>query len=77
MCRDVGIRARYPIGVSAAVEQFLSTELLKKVQKVGSPAKYQVVDGPMWADKDKAARMCIDWAIDKYGPEGDKAAKAH
>lgn len=71
-----GKKTLYPIEVSSDVDQFLSTELLKKVQKVGSPAKYQVVDGPLWADKNKAARMCIDWAIKKYGPDASKATKA-
>ena len=46
-----------------------------RVVKVGEPPKRQVVPGPMRADKDKAARMCVDWAIQKYGPEG-KAQKS-
>ena len=41
-----------------------------KVEKKGDPPKKQIVEAPLRADKDKAARCCVDWAIKEYGVEG-------
>lgn len=57
----------YKLAVGPMVVDFLSDKCLVKVEKVGDPPKKQVVEGEKWADKDKAARVCIDWAIKNNG----------
>ena len=47
-----------------------------KAQKRGEPPKRQVVEGARRADKDKAARCLVDWAIKNRNAVEDGKVKA-
>ena len=71
-----GTKDVYKLQLSAPVVAFLSNNLLVKVARVGDPPVKQVVEGAKTADKSKAARCCIDWAIKKFGAIADGKPKA-
>ena len=65
-----GKKEPYPLALSDKGAAYLAGEVLVKVEKLGEPPKRTVVEGPLRADKDKAARCCVDWAIKQYGEDG-------
>jgi len=71
-----GKKEPYSLAVTAEVAKFLASDLLVPVQKVGTPPARQVVPGPRRSDPSKAARVAIDWAIQKFGALEDGQPKA-
>ena len=74
-----GKKEPYTLAVTAEASAFLATALIVPVQKLGEPPVRQVVDGLRTSNPSKAARVVIDWAIDKFGALDDgkpKLAKA-
>lgn len=73
---DKGNKKPHVLGVSRPVVEFLSSAVLVPVEKRGEPPKRQVVEGPRRADRHKAARCCVDWAIKQSGDVADGKAPA-
>lgn len=71
-----GTKVPVELAVTKLVVSFLSMELLVPVEKRGEPPKRQVVEGARRADKDKAARCLVDWAIKNRNAVEDGKVKA-
>ena len=66
-----GEKLPYDMKLDSASVKLLSSAPLKKVEKLGEPPKKQVVDGPTRTDIHKAARVAVDWAIQKFNALSD------
>jgi len=71
-----GKKEPYALKLSEQAASFLASELLVPVEKLGQPPVRQVVDGARRSDHNKAARVAIDWAIQKYGAVEDGTPRA-
>lgn len=62
----IGNKQRLEWPLSSRACSLLKSRLILPVEKVGTPPKKQIVDGPRRVDASKAARCVIDWAIGNY-----------
>ena len=62
-----GDKEATPLVLTPSAAAFLAEPLLVKVDRVGQPPVKQVVPGPRTSNVGKAARCCVDWAIQEYG----------
>ena len=65
-----GKKEPYELDIGEGAVGFLSQELLLKVGPPGP--KKAVQPGPKRADRDKAARCVIDWAVKHYGAQPER-----